>query len=243
MYCQTDLEEIERGRRDYGAVISLLRGAGSFWHRTSVASLRAILVSGHILPNDGRFPVTYGQSRASYGRQIAAVCLFDFDSAKEDDILLQAWKWGPFVTDQRPATVWIEIPRSRLDSAHLSFALDFHGGNGPYAIATGEEGLTPGLRYGSVLIPYVEAWYCGPIADSTFARYLIFGEPEKSTEHRSVEVGPQALEAIDAIADEWVRRSKERVAAYLAAGGINLAEVMRRADALAKSRRDRKKSG
>lgn len=240
MFTQSDLGHIERGRRDYGVVLSLLRGAGSLWHRTSTESLRAILASGHIYPNKGRFPMTYPQSRLCYGRAINAVCLFDFNSASEDEIFWQSIKWGPFVTDQKPATVWIEIPRSRLDSSRLSSALDFRGGNLLYVpVPAGEEGLFSGGKYVPTFIPYIEAWHRGPIAVSAFSRYLVFGEPENATEHRSVATGPNAIEEIAAIGAEWAQRSKERGKAHLAAGGINLAEILKRADAMAKARRDR----
>jgi len=67
------------------------------------------------------------------------------------------------------------------------------------------EGYTPKF------FPYVEAWYRGPIPASVFARHLVFGEPDKAIEHRSVPIGPDALEEITAIGAEWARRR----AAYL----------------------------
>lgn len=239
-------EQVEQGRREFGSVLSLLRGSDSLWHRTSLAGLRGILEAACIYPNDGypkagRFPMTYGQSRLSYGRAINAISLFNFDSATEEEILLHSWKWGPFLTDQRPITVWIDVPRSRLDSRLLSSSLDFKGNRLPYIpTPAGEEHLFPRDTYIPTFIPYVEAWHRGPIAAELFVHFLVFGRPQLTVEYGYVSARSGALEAISAIAQKWERSRLERATADEAAGKIDLSKIIKQADALAESRRRRK---
>ncbi len=201
MFTATQLEEIEAQRRIFGPTLALLRGAGSLWRSESVDNLRAILASGAILPNvNGRFAPLWGEG---YGSSINAVCLFDLDTASEDEIFLTAQSWRNFLTDIKPATVWIEIPRVRLDPSLVEPPFPRKGVQSP----TGPT---------SRRIPYVEAWHCGPIAVSTFSRYLVFGKPGDSEmiEHCSVPAGPGAFEEITAIVTDWTQRIEARSVAF-----------------------------
>jgi len=145
--------EIEEARKDLAQIFDVLRGQSFLWHRTSIESLKAILRHGTIEPNHGQFSYTYPQSEKCYGRELGAVCLFDFDTEPVEDILLQACKWQQFLTDSGSATILIRIDRKALKKKNL---------------------ILPNAVQGSahVLIPHVEAWHKGSISTSAFRGYL-----------------------------------------------------------------------
>ena len=94
--------------------LNLLQGTNDFWHRTSVSSLKAIIESGFIFPNNGAFPFSYPQSKNSLARKIESVSLFDFDTKSKVEILEQSWKWQQFMHDKGEATVLIRLSRKIL---------------------------------------------------------------------------------------------------------------------------------
>jgi hypothetical protein len=117
-----------------------------------------IIETGAILPNNGRFPVTYLRSNHSYGRRIGAVSLFDFASASLTQIEEFEAQWGAFLYDQRPS-IFIEIER-RLIVDQLT----------PNQAAWDE------CRNQCMWIPCVEAWCRGEIPIAAFKRYIVPGK-------------------------------------------------------------------
>ena len=138
-----------------GKIMRILRNG--LWHRTSVDSLAAIFETGAIVPNDGRFPVTYSQSNDSYGRKIGAVSLFDFASASLAYIEEFEPVWGKFLYDQQPS-ILIEISRKVIADRLVPNRAKWEECGTQYAY-----------------IPRVEAWCKGEIPIVAFKRYLVIG--------------------------------------------------------------------
>ena len=161
------IERIEEARPRIEPLVNLLRRPDTYWHRTSLIGLKGIFRTGHIEPNDGRFPHTYGQSRLCMARHLQAVSLFDFNTRPVDEILLRSDRWVQFFSDCGPATFVIELESSALES-NLVVAP---------GVLTHEEMLrykSDGLPYVPMYLPAVEAWYREAIPVSAFRRYLAF---------------------------------------------------------------------
>jgi hypothetical protein len=189
-------KEIESARRKLGSIFGELRGHGALWHRTSIDSLRAILASGGIKPNDGSRSYTYRDSQNSYGRLFGAVSLFDFDSEGEERILNEECKWGQFLTDRGNLTVIIQLDRSLLSGdGRLKLPAEITGTSGPRIQTDLGEGY-------SVVIPWVEAAYHGVIPTSAFRRYLIV-KRDSGLQYRSVTANEHALERMEELSAQW----------------------------------------
>ena len=127
-------------------------------HRTGIKGLRKIFDTGSILPNDGRFPDTYPQSKGSFARIHNLVSLFDFSKQTEDECLKQIHDWYRFFFDHKPVTIVILLDR-RLLTANLM---------------TNEKAveITKGM-FDPIFLPHLEAFYPQPIPCRVFTGYLI----------------------------------------------------------------------
>ena len=137
---------------EFSSLWARLRGHGHLWHRTALSSLEDILRDREIVPNEGQFPVTYGQSNASLGRKIGAVSLFDFDTEAESNVLEHVW-------DYAPKEVLIRIRRDALDQTKLLL---------PSQVSKRAHESSP-----AVFVPEVEALYIGSIPASAFIGFIL----------------------------------------------------------------------
>ena len=121
-------------------------------------ALKNIFDTGAILPNDGRFPDTYPQSKDSFARFHNLVSLFDFENQTEDECLRQTHDWYRFFFDHKPVTIVILLDRELL----------------PPTLITNEIAveITKGT-FDPIFLPHVEAFYPQPIPCRAFTGYLI----------------------------------------------------------------------
>ena len=84
------------------------------FHRTSIDGYKGIRDSGFISANQGQFPYRYPQSEDYYGRSMGYVCLFDFESATEEQCIRIHHNWTQFFADHEPATIVLKLNRSAL---------------------------------------------------------------------------------------------------------------------------------
>lgn len=127
-------------------------------HRIGIEALKKIFETGAILPNDGRFPDTYPQSKGSFARVHNLVSLFDFSKRTEDECLKQIHDWYRFFFDHKPVTLVILLDRKLL-TANLM---------------TNEKAveITKGT-FDPIFLPHLEAFYPQPIPCRAFTGYLI----------------------------------------------------------------------
>lgn len=126
-------------------------------HRTSIRGYRGIKESGFILPNQGQFPYSYPQSKVYYGPTKGYVCLFDFESASEEECILIHHTWGGFFSKYKPVTVVLRLNRERLgDDLVLNSA----------APKLGQEDHKG-------FIPFIEVWYPKPVPVPAIDGYII----------------------------------------------------------------------
>lgn len=219
---------IEDARKRLSTILGVLRGAGAFWHRTTIANLRAILEHGAIEPNLGQFAVTYPQSNSCYGRQISAVSLFDFDSEPIEGIYL-SHNWPPFLLDCWPVTILICIDRRSLDSEKLILPPAVRHPNMPHVEPEDGEPYVP------CFIPRVEAWHRGPIPVSSFRRYLAI-RSNTNFEYEEFAADHSQLERIEIFCEEWQAELDRDRAARRARGELDLAEALEEARARGKAK-------
>lgn len=129
---------------------------GSICHRTSIEGYRGIKDSGFIYPNTGQYPYTYPQSKVYFASSKGYVSLFDFTSVLDRDCISNHHTWGKFFFDQEPVTIVL-----RLNEEHLVDRI-------PNNLAP-KSGNAEYKGY----IPYVEAWYPGPIPFGAINRLII----------------------------------------------------------------------
>jgi hypothetical protein len=122
------------------------------WHRTSHSGAIGIYQDGFIRPNLGEFSFTYPQSEYYYGGRNGYVCLFDFETANEDDYCDNVDVWAPFLTDQEPVTFLLGLDRKQLP-----------------ALITYESIPKSEMK----CIGFVECWYPEPIPFSAVDQLLI----------------------------------------------------------------------
>ncbi|HEU4699998.1 MAG TPA: hypothetical protein VFS40_12520 [Gemmatimonadales bacterium] len=151
--------ELERDREGLRAS----RGAPFFatlreglWHTTSPRGYLGIRATGAIEPNGGRFPYSYPQSAAAYGEAHGYVCLFDFATPSEDECAWGYFKWTPFFDRCTPVIVALQLDRAALAPRLIANAVP-----------------TAARDHAHIWLPYVEAWYDGPIPLSAVWRYLV----------------------------------------------------------------------
>lgn len=176
-------------------IINALRKYNCLWHRTSISSLKSIIQSGMILPNDGRFTVTYPQSENCLSRFYSSISLFDLGSRPEEAILGHAWKWASFFKDQGTATVIIGIKASQLSPEKLIY---------PWSIPH-EEKLRLSNEGKTVLpthIPEIEVLYQGPISCEKFEVFCI-AKKVPGFIFEMVEVGPDSISKIEELSGKW----------------------------------------
>ena len=127
-------------------------------HRTGIEALKNIFDTGAILPNDGRFPDTYPQSKGSFARIHNLVSLFNFEKQTEDECLKQIHDWYRFFFDHKPVTIVILLDRKTLTAK----------------LMTNEKAveITKGA-FDPIFLPQVETFYPQPIPCRAFTGYLI----------------------------------------------------------------------
>ncbi|HEY2071375.1 MAG TPA: hypothetical protein VGG48_17590 [Rhizomicrobium sp.] len=194
-------------RPELSSILPILMGGNALWHRTSVKSLKAIIDSGFIQPNLGQFEVTYSQSCQCFGRSIGAVCMFDFNSATPEQVLFSADNWGGFLVDRGAATVWIRVDRDKLD---------------PNNIVSSEDASA--LR--PTLIPYVEAWYRGPIPKAAFIAFLVIKRTAIAG-HILVPNTASAMDVIEEISIAWEAEQESDEAVRHSNGEFTLAGAVK----------------
>lgn len=155
---QKQIEEynLESFRRSSVYPLFPLLRTGIF-HRTGLEGYRGIRRLGHILPNEGQFPHSYPQSKFYYGPSKGYVCLFDFESAAEEDCIAVHRTWAQFFSDHRPATVALRLNRQALGADLIPNSS---------APKLGTEGYRS-------YIPRVEAWYPKPVPLSAVDGYIL----------------------------------------------------------------------
>jgi hypothetical protein len=126
-------------------------------HRTSIKGYWGIKESGFILPNRGQFSYSYPQSKSYYGPTRGYVCLFDFESASEEECILVHDTWGGFFSDHKPATIVLRLNRERLGNNLIL------------------NSAAPKLEHEEYkgYIPFVEAWYPKPVPIAAIDGYII----------------------------------------------------------------------
>lgn len=185
----------------------VLRGTRVLWHRTSLQAFRGIIKSGAIEPNLGQFPYTYPQSKASFGRSIGAISLFDFDKASVDEIMRYSDAWAAFFVDQGAATIVIQIDPRKLDASLFQDANSADSSN---------------------RIPFVEAWYRGKIPTSAFAGFLMV-KGAHGIEDGAFDLIPMSDHAVcdvDNLASKLISAEVRDRECRLASGNLNLEDLV-----------------
>lgn len=144
-----------RESRIYPLMPLLRRG---IFHTTTIEGYKGIRQSGNILPNKGDFPFRYPQSKTYYGYSMGYICLFDFESAREEDYRGNHYWWADFFCDHRqPVTIVLKLNRQALAGKLIPNSarpkLD-------------EVGYVPAIAY-------VEVWYPEAIPVSAIDGFII----------------------------------------------------------------------
>lgn len=111
-------EQIERDIQDFREssvypIMPLLREG--ILHRTGLAGYKGIQESGFIFPNNNeQFPFSYPQSKTYFGPSKGFMCLFDFESSKEEDYRINLRTWQQFFFDHKPVTIVLKLNRQKL---------------------------------------------------------------------------------------------------------------------------------
>lgn len=141
-------------------------------HTTNIQGYQGIRQSGKILPNNGKFPLSYPQSEYYYGCSMGWICLFDFESAREEDYIKNHPIWADFFANHKPkrgpATIVLKLNRQKLADKLI-----------PNSVRPkpGEPGYKPAIAY-------VEAWYPEAIPTSAIDSYII---TSRNSENRELE--------------------------------------------------------
>jgi hypothetical protein len=126
------------------------------FHVTIPSGFIGIHSSGYIEPNDRTREYSFPQTERSYGLAKGYICLFDFVTPSEDEIISQFFKWEWFFKTHRPFTIVLELEQKLISQ---------------YLIRNEEAKKEVG--YSKVWIPYVEAWSTQPIPISAIKNYYI----------------------------------------------------------------------
>ena len=117
---------------------------GGVYHSTSVAAWRDILACGKIMPNNGSFPFSHGQSKVSYCYSVGGISLLDFRNPSTSlvgpDSLGQ---WRTFLTNHKPLTILLRLNVDRLAPSSL----------------IAPDRVRSSALFKSVFVPAVEACY------------------------------------------------------------------------------------
>jgi hypothetical protein len=126
-------------------------------HRTNIDGYKGIRQSGKILPNKGTFPFSYPQSKTNFGHSMGYICLFDFESAREEDYRANHHIWADFFSDGKPVTIVLKLNRQRLADKLIPNSA---------RPKLGEPGYKPAIAF-------VEVWYPEAIPTSAIDSYII----------------------------------------------------------------------
>ena len=165
-------------------------------HRTSIEGYRGIRQAGYIFPNQGQFPYSYPQSKFYYSHSKGYVCLFDFESAEEEDCIAIHLTWGHFFSDHKPATVVLRLNRQVLGNDLIPNS------------AAPKLGSQDFKSY----IPYVEAWHPKPVPVSAIDGYIITMWNSRTFETMFYEFSKEEVEkfeeTLNVIEETWRSLSK-----------------------------------
>jgi hypothetical protein len=129
-------------------------------HSTSIDGYKGIRETGKILPTTGDLPFSYPQSRTYYGYSMGWVCLFDFESAREEDYGGTHHLWSDFfLSHKRKHRATIVLKLNRLQLEH-KLILNCSRPK------LGEPGYKPAIAY-------IEAWYPEAIPTSAIYSYIV----------------------------------------------------------------------
>jgi hypothetical protein len=173
------------------SIFPLLRNG--IFHRTGTHGYKGIKKEGFIFANKGQYECSYPQSTVYYGPTMGYVCLFDFESATEEEIICIHPTWEQFFSDHRPVTISLRLNREKLGSELIANSS---------APKIGDENYRG-------YIPFIEAWYPKPIPISAIDSYLVtmlnpkFGE--LIYEEYPVERIDELDEALGSIEEKWNR--------------------------------------
>lgn len=143
-----------RDSRVYPLMPLLRRGV---FHRTNIEGYKGIRKSGKILPNKGNLPFSYPQSKTYYGFSKGYICLFDFESALEEDYRGNHHIWAKFFSDGKPVTIVLGLSRQKLADKLIPNST---------RPKSSEIGYKPAIAF-------VEAWYPEAIPTSFIDGYII----------------------------------------------------------------------
>ncbi|MCD4791134.1 MAG: hypothetical protein K8R37_14155 [Bacteroidales bacterium] len=138
----------------YPLMTQLIKGV---LHRTSIDGYKGIRQTGNILPNKGNFPFSYPQSISYYGFSMGYICLFDFESARDDDYRGNHHIWADFFYDHKPITIILRLNRQKLSDKLIPNSVR------PKPVETD---YVPAIAY-------VEAWYPEAISVSAIDSYIV----------------------------------------------------------------------
>jgi hypothetical protein len=151
------------------------------WHCTHPDRHASILATGAILPEPDigdalRWKTGAGPDYYPYARHLGGVSLFQFEGfdveAYERDYPMSSWRTFVPCVEDWPATVWIEIDRSRL-SGFIS---------GADLIQRWRDEAA----YRHTIMPLIEAAHIGPLPRAAFGRTLIVCPADESIVEREV---------------------------------------------------------
>lgn len=130
-------------------------------HTTNIEGYIGIRQTGKILPNMGDLPRSYPQSESYFGGSKGWLCLFDFQSAREEDYIRNHHLWSDFFTSRNPrrgpATIIIQLNRRKLIDRLIPNSARPKPGEPNYRPA----------------IAYVEVWYPEAIPTSFIVGYIV----------------------------------------------------------------------
>jgi hypothetical protein len=166
-------------------------------HRTSIEGYKGICQSGYIMPNKGQFPFSYPQSKIYYGHSMGYICLFDFESSREEDYRINHHTWAKFIRDHEPVTIIFRLNREKLGDKLLPNS---------HPPKLGEEGH-------KAFIPFVEVWYPEAIPLSSVDSYIITWWNSESHEIVFQEFSNERFQEFDetirAIEEMWLELLQE----------------------------------
>lgn len=126
-------------------------------YRTSIEGLRSIQKSSIIIPNTGQFSCIYPQTKHYYRYSKGYVCLFDFESSKEEDYRINLDTWQGSFFDCEPVTIVLKLNREKLGDKLIRNS------------AAPNDSSKPDYKG---FIPFVECWYPEPIPISALDNYI-----------------------------------------------------------------------
>jgi len=161
-------------------------------HRTGIKALKGIFDTGAILPNDGRFPDSYPQSKRSFARIHKLISLFDFNNQTDEESGKTVRNWYRFFFDHKPVTIVILLDRKIL-------CADLITNKDAVEITKGS--------FDPIFLPDVEAFYPKQIPCNAFTGYLMICSACESIYEFITHIG--LFPEFFMMADDFVKRYKE----------------------------------